>query len=114
MPLSTRTIAKGIPPKGHLAPKGKKAVSKSSNKNTKNAKNKKNKRNADSDSDESDEPVVKKKKSVKRQCVESEPKSEPEVEIIDEDAIEAAEVEEVDVIRKTAEDEDNEVSTTFH
>lgn len=110
MPLSTRTIAKGIPPKGHLAPKGKKAVSKSSNKNTKNAKNKKNKRNADSDSDESDEPVVKKKK----QRVESEPESEPEVEIIDEDAIEAAEVEEVDVIRKTAEDEDNEVSTTFH
>jgi len=113
MPLSTRTIAKGIPPRGHL-PKSKKAGSKSSSQ--KNAKNRKNKRTADSDSDagkESDdetsdiEPVVKKKKSSKRQHIE-----ESEIEVISKDAVPSEEVEEVDDDGKSVENEESEVSMT--
>ena len=98
MPLDTRTKAKGIPPRGHLPPKGKKAAKKSSSQ--KNAKNKKNKRTVDSDSDESDDteksnvgPVVGKKKPSKWWRGES----ESEAEVIDED-VEPPEdvVEEVD------------------
>ena len=117
MPLETRTKAKGIPPRGHLPPKAKKAGSKLTSQ--KNVRNKKNKRTADSetDGDESDNgkesnvaPVVGKKKSSKRRREES----EAEVEVIDEDIEAPKEVEVVDVNNLNAVGNDeSEVSKTF-
>ena len=113
MPLDTRTKAKGIPPRGRLPPKGKKAGS--------NQKSNKKKRNADSDSDESDgdksnvAPVVRKKKPSKRRRASD--VSESEGEEIDEDVEPPKEVvEEVDVRNAVGNDDnhdESEVSIAF-
>jgi hypothetical protein len=110
MPLATRNITKGIPPRGHLPPKAN--AKKVGSRSQKNAKNKKNKRTAGSDSDEGDiSDVARKKKSSKRQHVEE---SDSELEIIDNNVgAPEEEIEEVNTIGNTVENEDNEVSMTF-
>ena len=115
MPLATRNISKGIPPRTHLPPKGKK-ITRSKSKSRKNIKYNKNKRNANSDSDEGDispPEVLKKRKSSKRQHVEE--SDDSELEIVDND-VEAPneEVEEVNTIGNIVENEENEVSMTFY
>ena len=111
MPLATRNVSKGIPPREHLPPKAKK-VTGSKSRSQKKTKNKKNKRTASSDSDEGDD-VVNKRKSSKRQHINE--SDESDLEIVDNDVgAPDEEVEEVNIIGDTVENEANEVSTTFY
>ena len=108
--MPTRNITKGVPPRGHLLPK---ASAKKVGSKSRSQKNKKNKRTAGSDSDEGDiSDVACKKKSTKRQHVES----DSELEIIGNDVgAPEEEIEEVNIIGNTVqvENEENEASMTL-
>ena len=116
MPLDTRAKAKGIPPRGRLPAKGKKAGSNSQN-NRGNKRNNKRTAVSETDSNESDDgeesdvaPVVDKKKSSKRRHEES----DAEAEVIDDNIEVPMEVEEVDVSNLNAvRNDESEVSMIF-
>jgi len=104
MPITTRTVAKGIPPRLHEPKPTAKAGTSKPKKSGKRVASE-----SESESESEEEPVKKKTKGKKRQRVDSGP--EVEVELVDGDAEPAEkEVEEVDAGGDGGQDDQEEVS----